>query len=115
MEFSVGGQQHDPTVLPLRGDPVADPIREMFGESVNRSMARNIPRLEPQTTLAHETVPLAFDEHGLPDAVELRGFVLPAEGPALEQSVAGHRTRWAARAAGAGALQCLPLASRAPD
>src|SRR2546430_17624339 len=93
MEFSVGGQQHDPTVLPLRGDPVADPIREMFGESVNRSMARNIPRLEPQTTLAHETVPLAFDEHGLPDAVWLRVFVPPAGVRALRKRVAQHRTR----------------------
>src|SRR2546427_9007309 len=109
MEFSVGGQQHDPAVLPLRRDLVADPIREMLGEGVDRTMARNIPRLEPQTTLAHKTVALAFDEHGLPDAVELRVFVLPAEVPALHQGVADHRTRWEAREDGEGLLQFLPF------
>src|SRR2546427_1264764 len=112
MEFSVGGQQHDPAVLPLRRDLVADPIREMFGEGVDRTMARNIPRLEPQTTLAHKTVALAFDEHGLPDAVELRVFVLPAEVPTFHHGVAEYRTRRAGRQGGGGVRLFPPIASR---
>src|SRR2546430_6899375 len=87
----------------------------MFGEGVDRTMARNIPRLEPQATLAHETVALAFDEHGFPDAVELRVFVLPAEVPALHQGVADHGPRRKARQEGEGLLQVPPFASRLRD
>src|SRR2546421_11132127 len=104
MQSPAGVQQHAPAALPPRRDLVADPIREMFGEGVDRTMARNIPRLEPQTTLAHKTVALAFDEHGLPDAVELRVFVLPAEVPTFHQGVADHRTRRQARQEGEGLL-----------
>src|SRR5207247_10316633 len=90
MEFSVRGQEHDSTVLPLRGDLVADSVRELLCEGADRCMARNVLRLEPQPALADETVPFAFDEHRFRDSVELRVFILPAEVPSFHQGVADH-------------------------
>src|SRR5712691_3025940 len=97
MEFSVFGQQYDAAVLPLRGNPIAAPICEMLGESAARCMARNVLRLEPQAALSHDTVPLALDEHRLPDAVDLRVFILPSEVPTFHQGVANHRAGRQAR------------------
>src|SRR5882762_1096322 len=90
MQFSVGGQQHDPAVLPLRGNSIADPICEAFREGADRRMARNVLRLESQAALADETVSLALDEHRLPEPVELRIFILPTEVPTLHQGMADH-------------------------
>src|SRR6267378_7541704 len=115
MELAVLGEQDDSTVLPLRGDSITEAVREAPGEGPDRCMARDIVGLEAEAALADETVALAFDEHRLRDAVQLRVLVLPPEVPAFDQGVPQDRAGRQRRKERKGLLQFQPLMARLRD
>src|SRR5438128_7550354 len=90
MERAVLGEQDHAAVLALGGDPIAEPIRESFRERPDRRVAGDVLRLKPQPALADEAVSFAFDEHRLPESVQLGVLVLPSEVPAFHERVPDH-------------------------